>query len=126
MKFPLCWEGNTIGLVSVEPQGLYQRVCCAYRGPDEVLCLYAQTDMGVVYIGLCIPEGEAYGITRRIPADRLKGVTHFYLAPRGEQATKCVPVLAQEPFSALDQLEKARFFMNGAAYLVIAQGEGAL
>ena len=119
MKFALWWEGKAIGWVTLEPQGLYQRVCCAYRAPWQVLGLYAETDAGVVYVGLCIPEGETYGITRRIPADRLKGISRFYLAPKGEHVPMRVPVSPNAPFTALAQLENARFLRDGTAFLII-------
>ena len=122
MKFDLCWNGKSVGSVTVESEGIYQRVQCAYRGITQSLGLFAMVDEKPVYIGLCIPERDTFGITRRIPASRLRGAERFYLAQRNTQSEACVPVSETEVFPALDQLEHARFLMQDKAYLILGQG----
>ena len=121
MGFDLYWSAKKVGSVSIESQGLYLRVSCAYRGVCQALGLYAQTAKGTVYIGLCIPEGDCFGITRRIPAEHLQELSRFYLAPKGEDSTTRIPVSELAPFAALEHLENARFLLQDKAYLIIAR-----
>ena len=102
--------GEEVGRVFVQRQGLYYRICCRCRLTGAVRYrLIATCGENTADLGLCVPQGDRFGVDTRIPIKRLgEGAISFRLLPKHSSLEgKFVPVFPDEPFGYIHQLQKA-------------------
>ena len=93
-KFPLYLNGRSIGELTVTREGLYDcfRVECS--PPDqEIYRAYAVGEQGRLRLGILEPEGEVFGIRRKIPVRET--------AEAGKLVCGQLQTLEEEPWSAV-------------------------
>jgi len=112
----MCMDGSysvrlgkkTVGKVQVSKQGLYYRfVCRCMHAGDDVHRLVVLCADQRVSIGVLVPEGDGFGLDRKIPAKQfLHAFTEFFIAPMHETVQgKFVPISPEEPFHYIAQLK---------------------
>ncbi len=71
---------RAVGQVTVEPQGLYLRFRCRCSLPrDGIYRLKVRCGGKTENLGVCVPEGDAFGVDVRVPAKHFApGAPEFY------------------------------------------------
>lgn len=65
-KFPLTWEGGSVGELTLEAEPLYTWFTARCRLPEEGLwCAWAVGDKGELRLGVLEPQGDRAAIRRR-------------------------------------------------------------
>jgi len=102
-NFPVTYQGQTVGTVTVSREGLYCRISCRCRMPEgKIHRLYA----GAERLGVLMPEGGTLVLQTRVAAKRLKPNCPFSLEKNGEMF---IPIRPGEAFAHLGRLRQARF-----------------
>ena len=66
-KFPLMWEGRSVGELALEPEPLYTWFTARCRLPGEGLwCAWAVGDRGELRLGVLEPRGDRGSIRKRL------------------------------------------------------------
>ena len=114
-------DGAAVTQAVCRREGLYEVVECRCRlEPGAMLHLIAQREHGQENLGLMMPAGREFCLTRRIPAKRLTGELRFFLLRQQEEML--VPVAAGEPFGYLHRLAEARLvFRDGTPYITFSE-----
>ena len=108
MDYTVSVGSKQVGRVQMLLQGLYFRVECRAELTGSISYrLVAVTDGARENIGILIPEGKSWTLTRKIPCKRLNPENlQFLLLPSHEPVEgKFVPLSPEEPFSYLEQLK---------------------
>jgi len=105
---------NVIGMAIIAKEGLYYRFDCRCRFREKgVYRLSAQSDDGLVDLGICIPREDAFGLCTKIPVSRLgEGRIRIFVKNK-EDAKHVIPIFQDRPFCQLDKLDKAVFCDGG-------------
>ena len=109
------YEGSSVGHARIQKEGLFYKFICSCTPPDSSVYRISVDDgENRRDLGICVPQGDIYTLTARVPCKYLKGDSlHFELTDKKAVA---VPVRSGEPFDHLEQLENARFHEeNGQA-----------
>ena len=115
---------GTVGVVSVEKQGLYYHFSCRCRLTGEVMHrLVVTTDTGRVDLGVCVPMEGQFGVERKLPCKRFGSDPSFQLLPKHEgMQGRFVPIYPEEPFAYMTKLKNAFLAnQNGQIGIVIAE-----
>lgn len=114
--FEIFDKKTCVGSAQIQQEGMYYRICCTCKIPkDGIHRIIVSDGENEVDLGICVPSGEKFMLTSRIPMKRLKGESRtFQLVKQGESRTNAeekreVPVAAGKPFPNLDELENAYF-----------------
>lgn len=104
-------SGNeTVGKAIVRRQGLYCCISCRCALTGFVRHkLLVSCGANTVDLGLCVPQGNEFGVDTKIPIKRLgEGELTFRLVPKHNALKgEFVPVSPSEPFGYIRQLQKA-------------------
>lgn len=104
------YMGNErVGSAAVTREGLYYRISCRCRLSGTVPCRIAVTGEKEVDMGLCVPQGDEFGIEKRIPIKKIgEGELRFQVLPR-HQVSKgiFVAISPEEPFRYIARLKDA-------------------
>ena len=93
---------NTVGTVQLEREGLYLRLRCRCRVPDNAIHrLYADGEK----IGVLIPENGDLVLETKVAAKRLKKESTFSLE---EKVRNFIPIHPGEVFGHLGKLRLAK------------------
>lgn len=112
--YPVFWNGEKTGEVTVTKQGLYYAFSCVVHLPPGSHCrLYASTQGEIRDMGLCVPSGNAFVLQTRIPAKYFGGGEYSFCLNK-PVTEEFVPVSSDKPFPALDRLESGKFAICGA------------
>lgn len=86
--FEVWMDDRVVGAVKAEQEGLYYRFTCTCRPPDDGLYRLWVSDGTVDRdLGICVPEGNVFTLTKSIPAKQLSpGKLSFTLHPSAERA----------------------------------------
>lgn len=107
MKYPVFYNGNAVGSVNTQHNGLYTRIQCTCNLPDhEIYRLIATCDRGSIDCGICIPgkiQIEKSFATKCFG----NGITNFSLHKNIAEKCDCT-VEADQPFSYVAHLTQAR------------------
>lgn len=118
-------DQRVVGKAEVEEEGLYYRIRCQCElHGEEIYKLMISTGAEPVLIGVCAPQGRFFGLDRKIPIKRVgKEIRMFYVVLREEETCGIfVPLSADRPFDAMENLCNARFrIRDGVPGLVISQ-----
>ena len=116
-------QDKPVGEVSVRKEGLYYHFLCTVRlRKNSRYRLLAISDEKEVDLGLCIPQGDTFGLSTKIPIKRFgDGPYHFVLWNKSEKTT--IPLDEKCPFPDLRILPDCRFIReNGKASLISQKG----
>ena len=108
--YPVLHGDQPVGKVQVTRRGLYYHFSCSLRLTEP--CVYrlefscAET---VENLGVPVPEGDCFVLSKRIPVSRLgEGKPVFRVVPKNESLQgRFVPISPEEPFAYLDRLKNA-------------------
>ena len=114
---------ETVGQAYVDREGLYYRIHCRCILASGVMhrvvvcCGEAEENLGIL-----VPEGDRYMLTKRIPIKRLgSGEFRFYAMPKRQKTCGTfVSVYPDEPFAYIRQLENSCLArMNGRLGIIL-------
>ena len=112
-SYPVYWDGEKTGEVTVTKQGLYYAFFCRVQLPPEAHCrLYAHTEGSSRDLGLCIPSGNCFILQTRIPAKYFAG-GEYRFSLNQPAAEEFIPVSKERPFPSVDRLEQGKFAIYG-------------
>lgn len=119
--FDIYMDSKIVGTAQLDRKGLYYQFTCFCKPPDSGLYRVCVSD-GVTKadLGICVPEGERYTCTKRLPAKLLNGENLvFSLQPKDKMKNGgIVEIIA--PFAHLEMLEQAKIIdENGQKVVVI-------
>ncbi len=125
--YEIVFGDKTVGKASVIKEGLYYKISCLCKPPDQKLYRIRVSDgMTEKDLGLCVPEENGFTLRASVPAKYLKGDSLlFTMVPHDRKSTeleKQVGVFVQTggSFSQLDKLRNARLrLINGQTMIVI-------
>ena len=101
-NYDVTYDGQTVGRVKLEREGLYYRLSCRCRVQDrELHRLYA----GREKLGVLIPEGGDLVLETKVAAKRLKVGCSFSLE---EKVRNFIPIHPGEAFGHLGKLRLAK------------------
>lgn len=120
--YPILHGDQPVGKAVVIRQGLYYCVTCRMQ-PEKPGIYRAELCCGkmVENLGIPVPEGDGFVVTRRIPASRVAGgapefrIFHKNMTLQG----RFVPISPEEPFGYLDRLKNAYLMRKGAKIGII-------
>ncbi len=115
------YNEKNVGQAEIIKEGLFYRIHCACKPTDEGIHRITVSDgISVVDLGICVPVGERFVLTTRIPAKRLTGENLSFALVGKNEGEHTVPVDTGAPFAHLDKLENARLEVtNGQKMIVI-------
>lgn len=109
MDYPVMLGKETVGKVNLTKEGLYYRIFCRCRITGAgIFRLDAQCGGKRVNLGILVPEGDGFGLERRIPVKHLgDGEMTFQLMPGRDTLNRgtFVPIRAEEPFGYISRLK---------------------
>lgn len=111
MDYPVLFGSQEAGKVQILKEGLYCRVICRCQLTGKTVCrLMVQSGDHRENLGVVVPEGDGFGLSRRIPARRLQLENpEFLLVPshpsKGEDPF--YPICPEEPFAYIEKLKDA-------------------
>ncbi len=127
--FEIFDKETCVGKAQILQEGMYYRICCTCEitrgGIHRIVVSDGENE---VDLGICVPQGDKFSLTSRIPMRFLKGENRtFVLVRQGEYKPKSeegpvekkeVPVESGKSFPNLDELENA-YFRNEDEHPVI-------
>lgn len=118
-KYDVTLNGQAVGTVELNREGLYYRLSCRCRMVDnEIHRLYADGER----IGVLVPERGALILNTKMAGKRLKDGCNFTLDGQNE---RFIPILPGDAFGHLDKLRTGRLvFRDGQPGLVYDVGRG--
>ena len=125
-KFPLLWEGDSIGELAVERESLYTWFDVRCRLPGEgLLCAWAVGEGGSLRLGVLEPLGREAGIRRRFShrmTEPLGKLVRGEIRPAADGWEEWKSVPDPETVFRAPWLRKRLRGMEGA--LILRPGEG--
>ena len=123
-------SGNeTVGKALVRRQGLYCCISCRCRLTGLVRYkLLVTCGENTEDLGLCVPQGDEFGVDTKIPMKRLgEGALTFFLVPKHNVLKgKFVPVSPNEPFDYIRQLQEAHLArQDGLPGVVLTENQSS-
>ena len=71
-EFAVLYEQRTVGKAEIVKQGLYYRITCRYRLPSGEVCrLIFKWPGGWENVGIPVPEGDGFNLTKKIPVKKI-------------------------------------------------------
>ena len=72
-EFAVLYEQSAVGKAEVIREGLYYRITCRYRLPSSEVCrLVIKWPGGWENIGIPVPEGDGFILTKKIPVKKIQ------------------------------------------------------
>lgn len=108
-----------VGKAKVEIQGLYYRFDCVCHIAKGKLCrLAVSCGDKTESLGVCVPKGNAFGLSTCLPIKRLgRGALSFRAAVDGDRSeVGFIPIYADKPFLYISKLENAFLDFAGGNY----------
>ena len=117
MEYPIMFDSNEVGIASVTQQGMLALIQCRCSVADSLkYCIY----VGQFPLGKCVPEGQLYTLTRRIPMGKLPSEPSFVMK---EQETVGYTLREGEPILCLDKLSTARLVWCGEKAVLVFEDQ---
>ena len=116
--YALTMQGQHLGKVTMERQGLYWCISCRCRLEKRELCrLVIRCGHREIPLGILVPQDDAFVLRTRIPVKQIgEGEISFLLIPvHTHKECVFVPIIPEEPFSYLARLKDS--------FLVIRNGQ---
>lgn len=123
-KYKIHDRGKVVGQASVERQGLYYCFTCSVNMQEEGLYrIIVFQNERKTDLGICLPCIGRYMLTKKIPIKNFTNGEFTFAISDGQSKDKFVPIVWQEPFAYLANLEKGRFaFEDGIAGIIFPNG----
>ena len=117
--YPVLHGDQPVGKVRVARQGLYYHFCCRLQLAGS--CVYRlelSCEDATENLGIPVPEGDLFVLTKSIPIRRLgSGKPTFRVVPKNESFQgRFVPISPEEPFAYLDRLKNAYLLRRGKQF----------
>ena len=119
------WMPDKIaGQVMVSREGLYYRFLCTVKIPKEShYHVMAQADSGIIDLGLCVPQGDLFVLSTKMPVKRFDKREYRYVLSE-KTVKQVIPVFVDKPFVCLNKLTEGYFAKeNHIPVIVIRQKE---
>lgn len=115
--YEITWNGMQVGKARVEKDGLYYKITCVCTFDDtDIHRVIVSDGESFVKLGVCIPEGDQFYLTTKVPVKSLRGNKLSFMIK--SNCTTGIPVISGKPFAHLERLETARLqIKNGQAYI---------
>lgn len=117
--YEITLNNNLVGWAQVERIGLYYKFCCICNSSKNKMFRIVVSDgNNTVNLGICVPEGDKFVLTKRIPVKYLSGKRlHFSIENDFKDRISLVNC---ECFNYLDKLDTAHLrIADGQPYIVI-------
>ncbi|MBO5324433.1 MAG: hypothetical protein J6A88_10145 [Oscillospiraceae bacterium] len=114
--YPILFGDKNIGQAQVTRRGLYYHFSCRMQLTGETICrLELCGGDRTENLGIPVPEGKSFVLTKTIPASRLDiGKPTFRLIPKHQSVQgKFIPLSPEEPFAYLSRLKDAYLQRRG-------------
>ena len=123
-QYEVYHDGEVVGKVCVEKDGLYYSIKCKCCLQKNGLYKLFWDIAGVIHnIGVCIPSGEAMEVCTKIPISRVGGVGgRFYVASGDNPGRTVFPAKSDLPFPRVDMLRRGQF-SKGECPGIVFSGE---
>lgn len=113
MEKEIYHHNQKIGMAKISMQGLYYRFECRCLFPEPgIYRLYAICNDENACLGICVPVGDAFGITTKIPVSRL-GTGDISVVADSKTKQRVLSVDQNSPFENIEQLDNAVFCEEG-------------
>ena len=122
-KYDLFMDDRIVGKADVVNEGLYYVIKCTFSlDHDGIYRAIVQTDHECLNLGICVPEGDLFAATVRIPVSKIENDdVRFYIVSIDAKRAQGHPVSEDAPFDFLELLYAARFSkINGKPSIFIA------
>lgn len=119
--FKIYYNNKSVGNAQISEEGLYYRFRCSCTLPKDDLFRISVTD-GVKRqdLGICVPEGEKFTLTKRLPKKCFTGKDWSFTILNKDNPMVTVPVGTGMPFAYLEKLKTAHLqHTDGQAEIVI-------
>ena len=113
-----------IGQAWVHKEGLYYSFRCRCEVKSDIICkVVVSCDGHHESLGILVPEGKWYTLTKRIPIKRLgNGKPEFQVIPRCQKRQGTfICVYPDEPFRYIRQLQNAYLQRRGGENGIVIQ-----
>lgn len=110
--YPVMLDSKEIGIMEVEKKGLYYCFSCKCSLPgDGIYTIVASCGEQMQSLGVCVPVGSFFGLTKKIPLKNFSGSAMSFAAVAKDTTnnTIFVPLCCSEPFEYIRDLERAYF-----------------
>ena len=118
-EYPVSYRGATVGSAQLTAEGLYYCIHGKVRLPDgDIYRLFASNRNRCICLGICVPDGDLFVITKRIPIKQFANYSafSFYIDTREEiRERRLYSVSPDKPFEKLKDLQAAHFEMQDGA-----------
>lgn len=113
------------GEVLISREGLYYRFLCSVRIPKgSHYHLVANSGGGNIDLGLCIPQGDSFVRSTKIPVKRFGSSNYRYiLSEKGEK--QVIPISGSKPFAHLNKLTAGYFSIENNVPVIIIPKKGS-
>lgn len=117
----IVWNDERVGYARIEKEGMCLKIHCSCTPPYKgMFRVRVSDDSNSRDLGICVPEGEYFTLSARVPLKYLQGDKLTFRLISAEKKAEILPVENGEPFSGLDRLENARLqFVDGQGQIVI-------
>lgn len=121
-EYDVVFDGNAVGKVLVRCEGLYTRIQCTCRLPDDrfyrllMICGEQTTDLGIL-----VPEQSQFSVNKCIKSKYLAdGAKLFKIVPASHDVSNSfIPVSSQMPFPYISALERAKLCRQADGFGII-------
>ena len=102
-----------IGSAKISTEGLYYRFeCrCRFREPG-IYRLFATCNEKKSYLGICVPIEDGFGITTKIPVNRL-GTGDIAVIVESKETANVLLIDQDKPFPGIEKLDNAVLCVGG-------------
>ena len=111
-EYPILYDKQAVGTAYLTREGMYFRIRCFICEKVPHPCRITLTcEQGALELGLCVKEGEGYGLTtRRRVADIGQNICMFSVSSHAKQPSAVFYEVSETAaFPHLTQLKNARF-----------------
>lgn len=120
--YDIFWNSKKVGLAQIQQKGLYSLICC--RCSFDTPAIYRITIRGQmhdVYLGVCVPVGDAFVLEKSIPSKHLEDDSlRFCVESEENSGREKIQIDPLHTVIPISQLHKMQFISTfGNKYLVI-------
>ena len=120
---PIYHDGQVIGTAYIEKQGLYYKFKCVCQPKKPGLyAIYASNGNEKLKLGICVPEGENFVLTTRIPIKYFDTDAITFTAVNKITDENRILIDENKPFPVIEKLDKATYFYErGVGSIILHQ-----